>query len=69
MLKKKYLKENTCEVTFILPSKVDAKTAFLCGDFNEWDKTATPMNYSEQEGFSVTIKLSNREIISFSLLS
>ena len=58
MLKKKYLKDNTCEVIFILSSEANAETAFLCGDFNGWDKTATPMNYSEQDGFSVAIKLS-----------
>jgi len=57
MLKKKYSKENTCDVTFILSPKVNAKSAFLCLDFNEWDKNAIRMNYSEQEGFSVTIKL------------
>lgn len=57
MLKKKYSKENTCDVTFVLSPKVNAKSIFLCGDFNEWDKTATPMKYSKQNGFSVTIKL------------
>ncbi|MBZ0200658.1 MAG: isoamylase early set domain-containing protein [Ignavibacteriaceae bacterium] len=58
MLKKKYSKkDNSCDVTFILSPGVDAKSAFLCGDFNNWDKTATKMDFSEKEGFSVTLKL------------
>ena len=58
MLKKKYSNDNnTCNVTFILQKEVNAKTVFLCGEFNEWDKTATPMSYSEDNGFSITIKL------------
>lgn len=58
MLKKKYSKNNnTCEVTFTLPKGIKAKIAYLCGEFNNWDTNATPMNYSEEDGFTVTLKL------------
>jgi 1,4-alpha-glucan branching enzyme len=58
MLKKKYSKEgNICEVTFIFPKEVKAKTVSLCGEFNNWDKTANPMEYSDNNGFITTIAL------------
>lgn len=58
MLVKKYLKkDNSCDVTFILPPAIGAKSAFLCGDFNNWDKTAAQMDFSEEKGFSITINL------------
>jgi 1,4-alpha-glucan branching enzyme len=44
MLKKTYSKERkSCRVTFELPPAVDARTACVCGEFNEWDVNAHPM--------------------------
>jgi 1,4-alpha-glucan branching enzyme len=44
MLTKKYIKSrNVCQVTFELPAEVEAKEAYLVGDFNGWDQTGTPM--------------------------
>ena len=58
MLKKNYTKSgSTCRVTFKLPAGVDAKKAQLCGEFNEWDDTATPMKKLKDDSFSVTISL------------
>jgi 1,4-alpha-glucan branching enzyme len=58
MLNKKYSRDsNTCEVTFILPKAVNAQKVFLCGEFNDWNKTANQMNYSDELGFSLTIEL------------
>ncbi len=55
-LKKTFMKsKNMCRVTFNLPAN-DAKTAFLVGDFNEWNVSATPMKKSKQ-GFSTTLEL------------
>ncbi len=44
MLKKRYHKGgDKCRVWFYLPAEVDAETAFLVGDFNDWDRKANPM--------------------------
>ena len=44
MLKKKFFKtKDVCDVTFMLPKEVKAKSAAVAGDFNSWDPTATPL--------------------------
>jgi hypothetical protein len=44
MLKKNYSKSgNSCRVTFKLPATVNAETVHLCGEFNEWSPTKTPL--------------------------
>ncbi len=45
------------EVTFTLPPEINAQTACLCGDFNDWDETLHLMKRAEDGGFSLTIKL------------
>jgi len=60
MLKKSYKETKTgrtCRVTFKLPAEVHAKTAYLLGDFNDWDPTVHPMNLLKDGSFSVTISL------------
>ncbi len=57
MLKKSYLKNGNCRVTFSLPAKVDAESASLCGAFNKWDKNAHPMKRLKNGMFSITITL------------
>ena len=58
MLKKNYSKTGTiCRVTFKLPAEVEAETAVLCGDFNEWDTEADPMKQLKDGSFSVTVSL------------
>lgn len=58
MLKKNYTKTGTaCRVTFKLPADVEAKTAVLCGDFNEWDESAHPMKRLKDGSFSVTVSI------------
>jgi 1,4-alpha-glucan branching enzyme len=47
----------TCRVTFELPAEVSADTASLCGDFNDWSLTETPMARRKDGRFSVTIAL------------
>lgn len=59
MLKKNYSKTgNFCRVTFRVPAESNAKKAFVCGDFNNWDPTATPMRSLKDGGFSATVSLS-----------
>ena len=57
MLKKKFLKTKpTCEVTFQLPEKIQAKEASVAGDFNNWDPAANPLK--KRKGvWQTTLKL------------
>lgn len=59
MLKKQPLKSKpVCKVTFSLPESVKAETAFLVGDFNNWDEKATPMKKQKKDAqFAVTLEL------------
>jgi 1,4-alpha-glucan branching enzyme len=58
MLKKQYVSDGKiCKVTFILPSQIDATTAMLSGDFNNWDKTALPMKRAKDGVWKVEVKL------------
>ena len=44
MLKKKFYKTSaTCNVTFQLPSEIEAKKVCVAGDFNDWDPAANPL--------------------------
>ena len=58
MLKKTYTKtRRVCRVTFGLPPEIDAQTAFLCGEFNNWDRTSHPMKRRKNGSFSLTLSL------------
>ncbi len=57
---KKYLKTKpVCKVTFKAVNSVvkDAASVHLVGDFNDWDKDATPMTKLKGGGFSLTVDL------------
>jgi 1,4-alpha-glucan branching enzyme len=56
-LKKSYLKNGSCRAAFSLPAGMDAKTAYLCGTFNDWDKAALPIKRLKDGSFSMTIAL------------
>ncbi|KPK78510.1 MAG: glycoside hydrolase [Gemmatimonas sp. SM23_52] len=58
MLKKSYSKKGgSCRVTFELPAELSAQTVSLCGEFNEWDRTAHRMQLRKDGRFSTTISL------------
>jgi len=58
MLKKKYSKAGrSCQVTFALPAELNAKTAFLCGEFNDWSEISHPMKLRRDGSFTTTISL------------
>jgi 1,4-alpha-glucan branching enzyme len=58
MLKKQVLKTKpVCKVTFTLPDDIKAETAYLVGDFNNWDEKATPMKKLKGGQFTVTLEL------------
>ncbi len=58
MLKKRYLSNGAiCKVTFILPSELKAKSAYLVGEFNNWDREITPLTPSKDGTWRVELKL------------
>ena len=58
MLTKKVSKNGKkCRVTFELPADVNAESAALCGDFNDWDKEALPMKKLKSGVFKVAVTL------------
>lgn len=58
MIHKKYsVDKKSCETTFTLPSIVEAKSACICGDFNNWDMESMPMEKDQNGNFSITISL------------
>ncbi|CAK7030889.1 MAG: hypothetical protein DELT_02783 [Desulfovibrio sp.] len=57
---KQFLKTKPeCKVTFKLSAEEsgNAETAFLVGDFNEWDVAVTPMKKNAKGDFTVSINL------------
>ena len=57
MLKKQAIKSKpVCKVTFTLPDAIEAKTAAVVGEFNNWDPSATPLKRQKGE-FKVTLEL------------
>lgn len=58
MLKKTYYKGgNKCRVWFYLCPEVEAKTANLVGDFNNWDRNADPMKIRKDGTFYKAVTL------------
>jgi len=58
MLKKRYSKDGKrCRVTFDLPADNKAKTAYLCGDFNDWVHSALPMKRRKNGSFYASVTL------------
>jgi 1,4-alpha-glucan branching enzyme len=47
----------TSRVTFELPPEVGARSVQLCGEFNGWSVTATPLAERKDGRFSVTLSL------------
>lgn len=58
MPKKEYTKTGrSCRVTFELPAEVEAQSACLCGEFNDWDQSSHPMKRRKDGSFTLTISL------------
>ena len=58
MIKKTYPQTGgACQVTFELPPEVNAQTACLCGEFNDWNQTSHPMERGDDGSFSLAIAL------------
>jgi 1,4-alpha-glucan branching enzyme len=57
-MKKAYSKSGeSARVTFNLPAEMNADTVYLCGDFNDWDKTQYQLKKRVKGNFSITISL------------
>ncbi len=58
MIKKTYSKgKRACRVTFELPPEVNAQSAHLSGEFNDWDQTSHLMKRRKDRTFTLTISL------------
>lgn len=58
MLKKDYSETKaTCQVTFELPPEVQAQTAQLCGEHNDWNQESYPMTRQDNGSFTLTVEL------------
>lgn len=58
--KKQYFKTKPfCKVTFTVPKQLAAfaKTVHLVGDFNDWNKSITPMKRLKNGSFTATLYL------------
>jgi 1,4-alpha-glucan branching enzyme len=58
-LYKRYLNGDECRVKFVLEKELcpGAKTVHLVGDFNQWDKQASPMKRLKDGSFSISLSL------------
>ncbi len=69
MIKKQYLKNRPrCKVTFSLDKGTGANSAALVGDFNAWDKGATPMQALKDGRFKVVVELDTEKAYEFRYL-
>ena len=50
-------RNGSCKVTFVLPAEAGANAAHVCGEFNEWSPTATPMKRRKDGSFGATVTL------------
>ena len=48
---------STVRVTFSLPAAVGARSAHVCGDFNEWSETSHPLTRLDDGTFQTTLQL------------
>ena len=68
VIKKKYLKTKPiCKVTFHLPKEkaLNAITVTVVGEFNDWNKGATPMKHLKNGDFAVELDLERGREYSF----
>ncbi|MFP5370379.1 MAG: isoamylase early set domain-containing protein [Actinomycetes bacterium] len=50
-------RNGSCKVTFELPAEVGANAVHVCGDFNDWSTTATPLKRRKDGTFAATLTL------------
>ena len=57
-----------CRVTFSIPAEIEAERVMLLGDFNDWDRGATPLVRRKAGYFSTTLVLSTDRTYRFRYL-
>ena len=70
-LKKKFLKSKpVCKVTFRVSQEQapEAKNVCIVGDFNDWDKEATPLKALKSGDFKTTLDLDTEKEYAFRYL-
>ena len=67
MIKKQFFKSK-CKVTFEVPKDTEAKTVTVVGDFNNWDKSATPMKRLKSGVWKTTVDLKKDDSYQFRYL-
>lgn len=69
MIRKTYSETGrACRVTFTLSAGVDAQTVYLCGEFNDWNRSAHPMKRRKDGSFSATVSLKSSRSYRFRYL-
>ncbi len=68
MLMKKNGRGSSVQVRFSLPPQVQGQSAYLVGDFNHWDASATPMQRDTDGTFFTTLKLDKGHTYQFRYL-
>lgn len=56
-MKKQASRNGTSKVTFELPAEIGVTTAHVCGDFNDWSPTSTPMKRRKDGSLAATVAL------------
>lgn len=75
MIKKQYVKtREKVKLTFEIPKEqlpgdIDVKSVFVVGDFNGWNKTATPMKALKSGTYKTTIEVDPEAEIRFRYLA
>jgi 1,4-alpha-glucan branching enzyme len=65
IIKDQFENQHLRKVTFELPAEMKAKTAHLCGDFNEWSRTSHPMDRCDNGSFRLTLSLKSGQRFRF----
>jgi len=56
-MRRQHLEDGTCKVTFELAAQAGVEAAHLCGEFNGWSTSSTPMTRRKDGSFRVTVGL------------
>ena len=67
-MRKQRARNGTCEVTFELPADEGVTSAHLCGEFNDWSTTATPMTRRNDGTFEAIVTLDRERSYRFRYL-
>jgi 1,4-alpha-glucan branching enzyme len=67
-MRKQRSRTGTCKVTFELPAQDGITGVHLCGEFNDWSTTATPMTRRKDGTFQATVTLDTERSYRFRYL-